>query len=68
MEGYADFVEAVLRELPAPVGLAGLSMGGYVALALMKRRPEKIRALALVSTSANARVFSGLRFISASAT
>ena len=54
MEGYADFVEAVLRELPAPVGLAGFSMGGYVALALMKRRPEKIRALALVDTRAAA--------------
>jgi len=54
MEGYADFVEAVLRELPAPVGLVGFSMGGYVALALMKRRPEKIRALSLVDTRAAA--------------
>lgn len=54
MEGYADFVEAVLRELPAPVGLVGFSMGGYVALALMKRRPEKVRALSLVDTRAAA--------------
>ena len=54
MDAYADFVEALLAELPAPVGLAGFSMGGYVALALMKRRPEKIRALALVDTRAAA--------------
>jgi pimeloyl-ACP methyl ester carboxylesterase len=29
-------------------------MGGYIALALMKRRPEKVRALALVDTRAGA--------------
>jgi len=52
MEGYADFVEAILAQLPAPVGLAGFSMGGYVALALMKRQPEKLAALALVDTRA----------------
>lgn len=54
LEAHADFVEAILAELPAPVGLAGFSMGGYVALALMKRRPEKVRALALVDTRAGA--------------
>lgn len=54
IEGYADFVEAALGELPAPVGLAGFSMGGYVALALMKRGPERVRALALVDTRATA--------------
>lgn len=54
IEGYADFVEAALREVEAPVGLAGFSFGGYVSLALMKRRPEKVRALALVDTRASA--------------
>ena len=54
VEGHADFVEALLEQLPGPVGLAGFSMGGYVALALMKRRPEKVRALALVDTRAGA--------------
>ena len=54
IEGYADFVEAVLAALPPPVGLAGFSMGGYVALALMKRGPESVRALALVDTRAAA--------------
>ncbi|HEV8609623.1 MAG TPA: alpha/beta fold hydrolase [Thermoanaerobaculia bacterium] len=52
--GYADFVEALLSELPGPVGLAGFSFGGYIALELMKRRPEKVRALALVDTRASA--------------
>jgi 3-oxoadipate enol-lactonase len=54
LEAHADFVEAALAELPAPVGLAGFSMGGYVALALMKRRPEKVRALALVDSRTGA--------------
>lgn len=54
IEGQADFVEALIEQLPGPVGLAGFSMGGYVALALMRRRPEKVRALALVDTRAGA--------------
>jgi 3-oxoadipate enol-lactonase len=54
IEGQADFLEALLAALPGPVGLAGFSMGGYAALALMKRRPEKVRALALVDTRAGA--------------
>jgi pimeloyl-ACP methyl ester carboxylesterase len=52
--GYADFVEALVAELPPPVGIAGFSFGGYISLELMKRRPEKIRALALVDTRAAA--------------
>jgi len=54
IEAYADFVATILESLPAPAGLAGFSMGGYVALALMKRRPEKVKALALVDTRASA--------------
>ncbi len=54
LEGHADFLEALLAGLQGPVGLAGFSMGGYVALALMKRRPEKVRALALVDSRAGA--------------
>ncbi|HEY2797359.1 MAG TPA: alpha/beta fold hydrolase [Thermoanaerobaculia bacterium] len=51
---YADFLEAILRELPAPVGLAGFSMGGYATLALLERRPERLGAVALVDTRASA--------------
>ena len=36
----------------AGVGLAGFSMGGYVALALAKRDPAALRALALVDSRA----------------
>jgi pimeloyl-ACP methyl ester carboxylesterase len=52
LEGHADFVEALIRELPPPVGLAGFSMGGYVCLALLRRPLDTLRALALVDTRA----------------
>ncbi len=54
VEDYADFLEAVLAALPEPAGLAGFSMGGYVALALAKRNPARLAALALVDTRAQA--------------
>jgi pimeloyl-ACP methyl ester carboxylesterase len=54
IEGYADFVEAILAELSSAAGLAGFSMGGYVALAVAKRRPRNLAALALVDTKASA--------------
>lgn len=37
---------------PGPFALAGLSMGGYVALEIMREAPERILALALLDTSA----------------
>ena len=54
IDDYADFVEAILDALPSPAGLAGFSMGGYVALALARRRPAKLAALALLDTRAAA--------------
>lgn len=54
IEGYADFVETIVGSLEGPVGLAGFSFGGYISLAFLKRRPEKVRALALVDTRASA--------------
>ncbi|HEY7113825.1 MAG TPA: alpha/beta fold hydrolase [Thermoanaerobaculia bacterium] len=54
IEGYADFLEALVAALPSPVGVAGFSMGGYVALALLRRRPENVRAVAFVDTRAEA--------------
>ena len=53
LSDYADFVQALLEALPAPAGLAGFSMGGYVVLELARRRPERLRALALVDTRAS---------------
>lgn len=52
--GYADFIEALVAAAGTPVGMAGFSMGGYVSLALMRRRPNGVRALALVDTRARA--------------
>ncbi|HWT71355.1 MAG TPA: alpha/beta hydrolase, partial [Oxalicibacterium sp.] len=43
----------VLAQAPAgPFALAGLSMGGYVALEIMRRAPKRVIALALLDTSA----------------
>ena len=54
IEGYSDYLETLLSALPPPVGLAGFSMGGYVCLALLRRQPALVRALALVDTRAEA--------------
>ena len=54
MDEIADFLEAVLQEIPPPVGLAAFSMGGYAALALAARRPAALKALALIDTRASA--------------
>ena len=54
IESYADFLETILLSSPGPAGVAGLSMGGYAALDLARRRPEKLKALALVDTRAGA--------------
>ena len=54
IDDYADFIGAILEGLTPPVGVAGFSMGGYVTLALVKRRPKGIGALALIDTRAGA--------------
>lgn len=44
---------AALSQVPTErFALAGLSMGGYVALEIMRQAPERILALALIDTSA----------------
>jgi pimeloyl-ACP methyl ester carboxylesterase len=44
--------ERLLAAAPRRFVLVGVSMGGYVALEVMRRAPERVRALALISTSA----------------
>ena len=44
--------EAVLAVAPEKFALAGLSMGGYVALEIIRRAPERVTKLALLDTSA----------------
>lgn len=42
----------LLREAPDRFALAGLSMGGYVAMEVMRQAPERVERLALLDTSA----------------
>ena len=53
IDDYADDLAATIGSLGAgKVDLAGLSMGGYVAFALLRNHPDVIRSLILVSTRA----------------
>jgi pimeloyl-ACP methyl ester carboxylesterase len=56
IDGMADDVIELLDalQLREPVVLGGLSMGGYVALSLIVRYPERFRALMLMDTRATA--------------
>jgi pimeloyl-ACP methyl ester carboxylesterase len=50
----ADSMDAIARQIldqaPAKFALAGLSMGGYIALAIMRIAPERVVKLALLDT------------------
>jgi pimeloyl-ACP methyl ester carboxylesterase len=49
----ASLAEQALAQAPADAfALAGHSMGGYVALELMRQAPERVRRLALIATNA----------------
>lgn len=54
IEGYADFLAAMVEGASPPVGIAGFSMGGYATLALLARGAPAVRAVALVDTRAGA--------------
>jgi pimeloyl-ACP methyl ester carboxylesterase len=55
LEAAADAVADLLRSSGSrPVVVAGLSMGGYVALALLERHPDLVAGLALVDTKSTA--------------
>ncbi len=55
IDGYADDLVALLdaRGVERAV-VCGLSMGGYIALALWRRHPTRVRALVLADTRAGA--------------
>ncbi len=42
----------LLKDAPERFALAGLSMGGYVALEVMRQAPQRVQRLALLDTSA----------------
>ena len=44
--------ESVLAAMPERFALCGLSMGGYVALEVMRRAPQRVSRLALLDTRA----------------
>ncbi len=50
----AGMAARLLRDAPERFTLIGVSMGGYVALEVMRQAPERVEGLALVSTSARA--------------
>lgn len=55
IDDYAEDVVAWMDTVGiSRATIAGLSMGGYVALAMWKRAPERIKALALLDTKAEA--------------
>ena len=51
-DSMQEMARAVLGAAPERFALAGLSMGGYVALEIMRQDPERVEALALLDTSA----------------
>lgn len=53
-DSIAELAESVLMHAPQEFALAGLSMGGYVALEIMRQAPERVLGLALLDTSARA--------------
>lgn len=53
-ESMAAIAAAILAGAPERFALAGLSMGGYVALELMRQAPERVTRLVLLDTAARA--------------
>jgi pimeloyl-ACP methyl ester carboxylesterase len=53
-ESVDELADRVLAAAPERFALAGLSMGGYVAHAIMRRAPRRVTRLALIDTSARA--------------
>ena len=51
-DSIAAMAEAALSGLSGPLAVAGLSMGGYVALEVARRAPGQVKRLALFDTSA----------------
>lgn len=51
-DSIATMAAGVLDGAPESFSLAGLSMGGYVALEIMRQAPERVERLALLDTSA----------------
>ena len=51
-DSMAGLARDILEAAPERFALAGLSMGGYVSLEVMRQAPKRVEALALLDTSA----------------
>lgn len=51
-DSIAAMAQSVLAAMPERFALCGLSMGGYVALEIMRQAPERVERLALLDTQA----------------
>ena len=51
-DDVAALVDRILADAPPRFALIGLSMGGYVALEVMRQAPNRVTKLALLDTTA----------------
>ncbi|WP_212745049.1 alpha/beta fold hydrolase [Hydrogenophaga sp. 2FB] len=49
----AELAQSVLRRAPERFSLAALSMGGHVAMEIMRQAPDRVERLALIDTRAD---------------
>jgi pimeloyl-ACP methyl ester carboxylesterase len=57
-----DWAAQLLREVDGPLVTVGASMGGYCALAMARRAPERVVGMALVGSRADADSFERRRY------
>lgn len=51
-ETIAEIAASILEKAPERFAVAGLSMGGYIAMEIMREAPERVTRLALLDTNA----------------
>ncbi|WP_027556121.1 alpha/beta fold hydrolase [Bradyrhizobium sp. Cp5.3] len=51
-DSIADFADEILADAPAKFAIAGISMGGYVALEVARRGDARLAGVALLNTNA----------------
>jgi pimeloyl-ACP methyl ester carboxylesterase len=54
LDDVGRWAERLLRRLPPRFSLAGFSLGGLLALELLRRAPERVERLALIASNAEA--------------
>jgi pimeloyl-ACP methyl ester carboxylesterase len=57
-----DWAAHLLRDIDGPLAVVGASMGGYCALAIARRAPERVVGMVLVASRAEADTFDRRRF------